>query len=76
MILGLTATVVASQQPLSQCRGSTTDTGFGLLFQTGTPIQLSGDTGTVNASNDPARNGVRLAPGVTLDQIQDMIQRD
>ena len=46
--------------------------GSVFIFQTGTPIQLSGGFDTVNTSNDPARNGVRLAPGVTLDQIQDM----
>ncbi len=42
------------------------------VFQTGLPLQLVGGFETVNNSNNPARNGVRLAPGVTLDQIQKM----
>ena len=43
------------------------------VFNTGQPIQLTGGFETVNSlSNNPARNGVRLAPGVTLDQIQSM----
>jgi carboxypeptidase family protein len=42
------------------------------VLQTGQPIQLTGGFETVNNSNNPARNGVRLAPGVTLDQIKAM----
>jgi len=42
------------------------------VFNTGQPIQLTGGFDTVNAGNNPSRGGVRLAPGVTLDQIQDM----
>ncbi len=49
-----------------------------IVFNTGQPIQLSGGFETVNGisvnspNNNPARNGVRLAPGVTLEQIQAM----
>ncbi|HZF38021.1 MAG TPA: hypothetical protein VE715_04310, partial [Blastocatellia bacterium] len=47
--------------------------GSVFVFNTGLPIQLTGGFDTVNSlSNNPARNGVRLAPGVTLEQIQDM----
>ena len=46
--------------------------GSVFVFHTGTPIQLTGGFNTVNNTNDPAANGVRLAPGVTLDQIQEM----
>ena len=42
------------------------------VFNTGQPIQLTGGFETVNNSNNPERNGVRLAPGVTLAQIQAM----
>jgi hypothetical protein len=42
------------------------------VFHTGQPIQLSGGFQTVNNTNNTAANGVRLAPGVTLAQIQDM----
>jgi hypothetical protein len=51
------------------------------VFQTGTPIQLVGGFQTVNSNNptggfpnNPAAGGVRLAPGVTLDQIQAMFR--
>jgi len=50
--------------------------GSVFVFSTGQPIQLTGGFETVNGaaanslSNNPARNGVRLAPGVTLEQIQ------
>lgn len=44
------------------------------VFQTGQPIQLTGGFETVNNSNNPARNGVRLAPGVTLAQIREMFK--
>lgn len=44
--------------------------GSVFVFNTGQPIQLSGGFETVNNGNNPNRNGVRLAPGVTLDQIQ------
>lgn len=46
------------------------------VFNTGQPIQLTGGFETVNNSNNPARNGVRLAPGVTLQQIQDMFNAE
>jgi Carboxypeptidase regulatory-like domain len=51
------------------------------VFNTGQPLQLTGGTinnnnivgfQTVNNTNNLANNGVRLAPGVTLDQIQKM----
>ena len=42
------------------------------VFATGQPIQLTGGFQTVNNSNNPARNGVRLAPGVTLAQLSDV----
>src|SRR5262249_54369775 len=43
------------------------------VFATGQPIQLTGaGFQTVNTSNSTAANGVRLAPGVTLDQIPQM----
>jgi hypothetical protein len=42
------------------------------VFQTGAPIQLTGGFQTVNNTNNPEQNGVILAPGVTLDMIQQM----
>lgn len=46
-----------------------------LVFQTGAPIQLTGGFETVNAlNNNPYRNGIRLAPGVTLNDIQRMFR--
>jgi hypothetical protein len=44
------------------------------VFQTGAPIQLTGGFQTVNNTNNPAASGVRLAPGVTLKQIQEMFK--
>jgi carboxypeptidase family protein len=41
------------------------------VFQTGQPIQLTGGFQTVN-TNDNFSNGVGLAPGVTMEQIQEM----
>ncbi len=41
------------------------------VFHTGQPIQLTGGFPTVNTNNNFS-NGVRLAPGVTLEQIQEM----
>jgi len=41
------------------------------VFNTGQPIQLTGGFQTVN-TNNAFSNGVRLAPGVTLEQIQSM----
>lgn len=60
------------------------DTAFGgwtvgsvFVFNTGQPIQLTGGFETVNsASNNPTRNGVRLAPGVTLEQIQKLFDAE
>lgn len=46
------------------------------VFQTGQPIQLTGGFQTVNNSGHPSTIGVRLAPGVTLDQIQDMFNAE
>jgi hypothetical protein len=46
------------------------------VFHTGQPIQLTGGFETVNNSNNTARLGVRLAPGVTLEQIQDMFNAE
>ena len=52
------------------------------VFQTGAPIQLTGGFETVNGSsvtsldNNPARNGIRLAPGVTLEQIQKLFDAE
>jgi hypothetical protein len=54
------------------------DTAFGgwtlgsiFIFNTGQPLQLTGGFETYNSlSNNPARNGVQLAPGVTLEQLQ------
>lgn len=46
--------------------------GSVFVFQTGQPIQLTGGFATVNGSTNSAASGVRLAPGVTLEQIQDM----
>src|SRR2546428_527808 len=47
-----------------------------LVFNTGAPIQLTGGFNTVDNTNNPAFGGVRLAPGVTLDQIQAMFDAD
>jgi hypothetical protein len=45
--------------------------GSVFVFNTGQPLQLTGGFETVNSlNNNPARNGVRLAPGVTLAQLQ------
>ena len=40
------------------------------VFNTGQPVQLTGGFATVNNSNNPGVSGVRLAPGVTLSQIE------
>ncbi len=42
------------------------------VFNTGQPIQLTGGFVTVNNTNNPESNGVSLAPGATLAQIQAM----
>jgi hypothetical protein len=48
-----------------------------LVFNTGAPIQLTGGFETVNSlNNNPTRNGVRLAPGVTLEQIQKLFDAE
>jgi hypothetical protein len=50
--------------------------GSVFVFNTGQPLQLTGGFETVNGAatnslnNNTARNGVRLAPGVTLEQLQ------
>jgi hypothetical protein len=46
------------------------------VFNTGQPIQLHGGFQTVNTSNNPMSRGVRLAPGVTVDQIQKMFNAE
>ncbi|MFN0110258.1 MAG: carboxypeptidase regulatory-like domain-containing protein [Blastocatellia bacterium] len=46
------------------------------VFNTGQPIQLTGGFQTVNASNNPAINGVRLANGVTLAQLQKLFDAE
>lgn len=51
--------------------------GSVFVFNTGQPIQLTGGFETVNSlSNNPTRNGVRLAPGVTLDQIKKLFDAE
>jgi hypothetical protein len=51
--------------------------GSVFVFNTGQPIQLTGGFETVNSlNNNPARNGVRLAPGVTLEQIQKLFDAE
>ena len=47
-----------------------------LVFNTGQPIQLTGGFVTTSNSNNPATNGVRLAPGVTLEQIQKLFDAE
>ncbi|PYS68515.1 MAG: hypothetical protein DMF69_19970 [Acidobacteria bacterium] len=46
--------------------------GSVFIFSTGQPLQLTGGFQTVNNSNSTGATGVVLAPGVTLDQIQQM----
>ena len=46
------------------------------VFNTGQPIQLTGGFNTVNNSNNAAIGGVRLASGVTLDQIQKLFDAE
>ncbi|HEX4951386.1 MAG TPA: carboxypeptidase regulatory-like domain-containing protein [Blastocatellia bacterium] len=46
------------------------------VFNTGAPIQLTGGFNTVNNTNNGAQNGVRLAPGVTLEQIQKLFNAE
>jgi hypothetical protein len=46
--------------------------GSVFVFNTGQPIQLTGGFNTVSNTNNPTASGVRLAPGVTLEQIQNM----
>src|SRR6185295_2000585 len=50
--------------------------GSVFVFNTGQPIQLTGGFETFNNGNNPGRNGVRLAPGVTLNQIQDLFNAE
>lgn len=40
------------------------------IFSTGQPIQLTGGFATVNTTNSTAAQGVNLAPGVTIEQLQ------
>ena len=46
------------------------------VFNTGAPIQLTGGFATVSNTNNPTQNGVRLAPGVTLEQIQKLFNAE
>jgi carboxypeptidase family protein len=46
--------------------------GSVFVFNTGQPFLLTGGYQTVNTSGNPLTRGVRLAPGVTVEQIQDM----
>jgi hypothetical protein len=48
---------------------------FGSIFniQSGSPIPLTGGFQTVNVNGGPVGNGVYLAPGVSLSQIQDSL---
>jgi hypothetical protein len=49
--------------------------GSVLVFNTGQPVQLAGGGfNNVNTSDNAMANGVRLAPGVTLEQIRAMFQ--
>lgn len=50
--------------------------GSVFVFNTGAPIQLTGGFQTVNTSNSTTINGVRLAPGVTLEQIQKLFDAE
>jgi hypothetical protein len=50
--------------------------GSVFVFNSGQPIQLHGGFQTVNTSNNPLSRGVRLAPGVTVEQIQDMFNHE
>jgi hypothetical protein len=46
-----------------------------LVFNTGAPVLMTGGFNTVNNTN-ASYGGVNLAPGVTLDQIQDMFNAE
>lgn len=46
------------------------------VFNTGQPIQLTGGFNTVNNTNHPTQNGVRLANGVTLAQLQKLFDAE
>jgi len=46
--------------------------GSVFVFSTGQPIQLTGGFATVSSTNNSTADSVRLAPGVTLEQIQKM----
>jgi Carboxypeptidase regulatory-like domain len=50
--------------------------GSVFVFHTGQPLQLTGGFDTVNNTNSTARQGVRLAPGVTLEQIEQMFRAE
>jgi hypothetical protein len=50
--------------------------GSVFVFHTGAPIQLTGGFATVNNTNSPTQNGVRLAPGVTIEQIQKLFDAE
>ncbi len=50
--------------------------GSVFVFNTGAPIQLTGGFATVSNTNSPTQNGVRLAPGVTLEQIQKLFDAE
>lgn len=46
------------------------------VFNSGQPIQLTGGFATVNNTNNAAQNGVRLASGVTLEQVQKLFNAE
>lgn len=46
------------------------------VFNTGAPIQLTGGFATVSDTNNGAQNGVRLASGVTLEQLQKLFNAE
>jgi hypothetical protein len=50
--------------------------GSVFVFSTGQPLQLTGGFQTVNSTNNTAAQGVVLAPGVMLSQIQSMFDAE
>ena len=47
-----------------------------VVFNTGAPIQLTGGFATVSNTNNAAQNGMQLAPGVTLSQLQKLFDAE
>ena len=50
--------------------------GSVFVFNTGQPIQLTGGTFQTANTTNAISNGVRLAPGVTMDQLRDMFHAE